>query len=154
LKLLLDTTYFLPAIGVSIKDMQKDALLTLIAKKHQIAMSQITIFELSAKGAKYIKEGQLSPERVTRGISAIIYNDAIETIPMHDTTILQTSFKLRNMLNDFIDCLILSSAINQCEAIITEDNEIQSLKKNIEFQNLVTDQNPNFKILKLAEIIN
>jgi PIN domain nuclease of toxin-antitoxin system len=143
----------LPAIGLSIKDMQKDALITLIAKKHQIAMSQITIFELSAKGAKYVKEGQLSPERVTRGISAIIYNDAIETIPMHDTTILQTSFKLRNMLNDFIDCLILSSAMNYSEAIITEDNEIQGLKKNFEFQNLVRDQNPNFKILKLAEII-
>ena len=153
MKLLLDTTYYLPAIGVSIKEMQKDALLTLITKKHQILMSQITIFELSAKGAKYIKEGQLSPERVTRGISAIIYNDAIEAIPMHDTTILQTSFKLRNMLNDFIDCLILSSAIHNTEAIVTEDSEIQSLKKNAEFQSLVADQNPSFKILKLAEII-
>ena len=153
MKLLLDTTYFLPTIGVSIKDMQKDALLTLMAKKHQISMSQITIFELAAKGAKYVKEGQISPERVTRGISAIIYNDAIETIPMHDTTILQTAFKLRNMLNDFIDCLILSSAMNNSEAIITEDNEIQSLKKNTQFQNLIADLNPGFKIIKLTEII-
>jgi PIN domain nuclease of toxin-antitoxin system len=153
LKLLLDTTYFLPAIGVSIKEMQKDALLTLISKKHQISISQITIFELSAKGAKYIKEGQLSPERVTRGISAIIYSDTIETIPMHDTTILHTSFKLRNMLNDFIDCLILSSAMNNDDAIITEDNEIQSLRKNTEFHNIVADLNPGFKILKLNDII-
>jgi len=133
--------------------MQKDALLTIIAKKHQIAMSQITIFELSAKGAKYIKEDMLSPERVTRGINAIIYNDDVETIKMHDTTILQTAFKLRNMLNDFIDCLILSSAINNSEAIITEDNEIQNLKKNTQFHNLVADLNPGFKILKLTEII-
>ena len=153
MKLLLDTTYFLPAIGVSIKEMEKDALLTLMAKKHQISMSQITIFELAAKGAKYVKEGQISPERVTRGISAIIYNDAIETLPMHDTTILQTSFKLRNMLNDFIDCLILSSAVNNSEAIITEDNEIHSLKKNTDFHNLVANLNPGFKILKLTEII-
>ena len=153
MKLLLDTTYFLPTIGISIKEIQKDALLTLITKKHQITMSQITIFELSAKGAKYIKEGHLSPERVTRGISAIIYNDTIETIPIHDTTILQTSFKLRNMLNDFVDCLILSSAMNHSDAIITEDNEIQSLKKNSEFHNLVANQNPGFKILKLTEII-
>jgi PIN domain nuclease of toxin-antitoxin system len=152
LKLLLDTTYFLPTIGVSIKEIQKNALLMLIAEKHQISMSQITIFELSAKGAKYIKEGQLSPERVTRGISAIIYNDAVETIPMHDTTILQTAFKLRNMLNDFIDCLILSSAMNNSEAIITEDNEIQSLKKSSEFHNLLANLNPDFKILKLIEI--
>ncbi|MBE3116108.1 PIN domain-containing protein [Candidatus Bathyarchaeota archaeon] len=153
MKLLLDTTYFLPTIGVSIKEMQRDALLMLIAKEHKIAMSQITIFELTAKGAKYIKEGQLTPERVTRGIRAIVYNDAIETIPTHDTSILLTSFKLRNMLNDFIDCLILSSAMNHCDAIITEDNEIQSLKKNTEFNNLVADQNPVFKILKLTEII-
>jgi PIN domain nuclease of toxin-antitoxin system len=133
--------------------MQKDALLTLIAKKHQIAMSQITIFELSAKGAKFIKEGQLPPERVTRGINAIIYNDSIETIPIHNTTILQTAFKLRNMLNDFIDCLILSSAIHHSQDIITEDNEIQSLKKNTEFHNLIADLNPEFKILKLTEIV-
>jgi PIN domain nuclease of toxin-antitoxin system len=132
--------------------MQKDALLTLISKKHQISISQITIFELSAKGAKYIKEGQLSPERVTRGISAIIYNDTIETIPMHDTTILLTSFKLRNMLNGFIDCLILSSAMNNDDAIITEDNEIHNLRKNTEFHNLVADLNPGFKILELNEI--
>jgi len=148
LKLLLDTTYYLPAIGVSIKDMQKDALLKLISKKHQILMSQITIFELSAKGAKYIKEDLLSPERVTRGISAIMYNDAIETIPIHDTTILLTAFKLRNMLNDFIDCLILSTAINHSEGIITEDNEIQRLKKNSELKNLVADLKQRFKIIK------
>ena len=92
-------------------------------------MSQIAISELSAKGAKYIKEGQLFPERVTRGISAIIYHDDVDTIPMYDTTILLPSFKLRNILNDFIDYLILSSAINRCETIITEDNEIQSFKK-------------------------
>lgn len=153
MKLLLDTTYFLPTIGVSIKEIQKDALLMLIAKEHQITMSQITIFALSAKGAKYIKEGLLTPERVTRGIRALVYNDAIETIPTHDTNILLTSFKLRNMLNDFIDCLILSSAINHCDAIITEDNEIQSLKQNTQFHNLVADQNPGFKILKLAESI-
>ena len=153
MKLLLDTTYFLPTIGVSIKDMQKDALLTLIAKGHKIAMSQITIFELAASGAKYIKESQLTPERVTRGIRAIVYNDTIETIPTHESNILLTSFKLRNLLNDFNDCLILSSAMNHCDAIITEDNEIQSLKKNTEFQNLAADQNPGFKILKLTEIL-
>jgi len=55
------------------------------------------------------------------------------------------------MLNDFIDCLILSSVMNHSEAIITEDSEIYSLKKNIKFQSLVRDQNPNFKILKLPK---
>ena len=43
--------------------------------------------------------------------------------------------------------------MNHSEAIITEDNKIQSLKKNTQFHNLIADLNPSFKILKLTEII-
>jgi PIN domain nuclease of toxin-antitoxin system len=152
-KLLLDTTYFLPAIGISIKELPNDAPIKLIAKGHQISISDISIFELSAKGAKHITDGTLTPERVTRGIKAIIYDDTIETIPIHDNNLLLTSFKLRRILNDFIDCLILSSAINQCDALITEDNDIQNLKKNKEFNKFLTTTNTEFKIQKLTEIL-
>jgi PIN domain nuclease of toxin-antitoxin system len=153
LKLLLDTTYFLPAIGISIKELPNDAPIKLIAKGHQISISDISIFELSAKGAKHITNGTLTPERVTRGIKAIIYDDAMETIPIHDNNLLLTSFKLKSILNDFIDCLILSSAINQCDALITEDSDIQNLKKNKEFNGLQKTTNTTFKIQKLTEIL-
>jgi PIN domain nuclease of toxin-antitoxin system len=153
LKLLLDTTYFLPAIGISIKELPNDAPIKLIAKGHQISISDISIFELSAKGAKHITNGTLTPERVTRGIKAIIYDDTIETIPIHDNNLLLTSFKLKSILNDFIDCLILSSAINHCDALITEDSDIQNLKKNKEFNELQKTTNTTFKIQKLTEIL-
>jgi PIN domain nuclease of toxin-antitoxin system len=153
LKLLLDTTYFLPAIGISIKELPNDAPIKLIAKGHQISISDISLFELSAKGAKHITNGTLTPERVTRGIKAIIYDDTIETIPIHDNNLLLTSFKLKSILNDFIDCLILSSAINQCDALITEDSDIQNLKKNKEFNELQKTTNTTFKIQKLTEIL-
>jgi PIN domain nuclease of toxin-antitoxin system len=153
LKLLLDTTYFLPAIGISIKELPNDAPIKLIAKGHQISISDISIFELSAKGAKHITDDTLTPERVTRGIKAIIYDDTVETIPIHDNNLLLTSFKLKSILNDFIDCLILSSAINQCDALITEDSDIQNLKKNKEFNELQKTTNTTFKIQKLTEIL-
>ena len=153
MKLLVDTTYFLPAIGVSVKQLPKDAPLRLIAKGHQISISDISIFELSAKGAKHITNKMLTPERVTRGLRAIIYDDTIESIPIHDRQILFTAFKLRSILHDFIDCLILSSAINQCDALITEDNDIQELKQNKELNELLTTTNPEFKIQKLTEIL-
>jgi PIN domain nuclease of toxin-antitoxin system len=152
LKLLLDTTYFLPAIGISIKELPNDAPIKLIAKGHQISISDISIFELSAKGAKHITDGTLTPERVTRGIKAIIYDDAIEIISIHDNDLLLTSFRLKSILNDFIDCLILSLAINQCDTLITEDSDIQNLKKNKEFNELLKTTNTKFKIQKLAEI--
>lgn len=151
--LLLDTTYLLPAIGISIKDLPKDTLVRLMQKGHQISISNISIFELSAKGAKHVAAGTLSTERVTRGIRAIVYDERITVIPMHDSSVLLMAFKLRRLLSDFIDCLILSSAVNRCDAILTEDNEVQDLKRNKEFAGLVTTVNPKFKIQTLTDTL-
>jgi PIN domain nuclease of toxin-antitoxin system len=153
MKLLLDTTYFLPAIGISIKELPNDAPIKLLSQGHQISISDISIFELSAKAAKHITEGTLTPERVTKGIKAIIYDDTIETISIHNNNLLTTAFKLRSILNDFIDCLILSTAINHCDALITEDNDIENLKKNKEFTTILTTTNTTFKIQKLTETL-
>jgi len=153
LRLLLDTTYLLPAIGVSIKGLPKDALIRLIQKGHQISISNISVFELSAKGAKHVATGTLSAERVTRGISAIVYDERITVVPMHDSSVLLMAFKLRRMLSDFIDCLILSSAINHCDAIVTEDKDIQELKRNKEFNGIVAAVNRKFKIQTLTNTL-
>lgn len=75
-------------------------------------MSEVTIFELSAKGGKQVATRNLEAERVVKGIRAIIYDGRIERIPVHDASILLTAFKLREVLDDFIDCIILSSGIN------------------------------------------
>ena len=153
MRLLLDTTYLLPAIGVSIKGLPKDALLRLMQKGHQISISNISVFELSAKGAKHIATGTLSAERVTRGISAIVYDERMTVVPVHDSSVLLTAFKLRRMLSDFIDCLILSSAINYCDAIVTEDKDIRELKRNKEFNGIVAAVNGKFKIQTLTSTL-
>jgi PIN domain nuclease of toxin-antitoxin system len=153
LRLLLDTTYLLPAIGVSIKDLLQDAPIELIREGHQISISDITIFELSAKGAKHITLGTLTAERVSRGIRAIVYDDGIERIPVHDSSVLLTAFKLRRMSNDFIDCLILSSAINRNDSLVTEDGDIHDLREKREFQELLHMINPQFKIQTLKEML-
>jgi PIN domain nuclease of toxin-antitoxin system len=151
LRLLLDTTYLLPAIGISIKEIPKDVPIKSMQKGNRTFICDISIFELSAKGAKHVSAGVLPAERVTRGIRAIIYNEAIETIPMHDSALLLTAFKLRSMLHDFIDCLILSAAINRCDILLTEDQDIQELKKNKEFSELRIAINPKFRIQSVTE---
>ncbi len=148
MKILLDTTYLLPAIGIAIKEQQKDLPLRLIQEGNQISICDISIFELSAKVAKHINAGKLPPERVTRGIRAIVYNEQIKIIPTYESQLLLTAFKLRKTLNDFIDCLILSAAINHCDILLTEDKAIHDLKNNKEFNELLTTKNPKFKIQK------
>jgi PIN domain nuclease of toxin-antitoxin system len=153
LKLLLDTTYLLPAIGISIKELPKDVPIKLMQKGNRISICDISLFELSAKGAKHVSTGILPAERVTRGIRAIIYNEDIETVSMYESTLLFTAFKLRSMLNDFIDCLILSAAINRCDILLTEDTDIQELKKSKEFNELRMAINPKFKIQLATETL-
>ena len=123
-----------------------------MAKGHNISVSQITLFELSAKGAKYVNNGKLLPETVTEGIRAILYNDDMELIPVHDSKLLLTSFELRNTLTDFIDCLIVATAINRCDALITEDEEIHKLTKKNDINELIKTANPKFKIKKINEL--
>ena len=153
MRLLLDTTYLLTAIGISIKGLPEDAPIKLIKKGHQISISNITIFELSAKGAKHITIGNLTAERVSTGIRAIVYDDRITRIPIHDSSVLLTAFKLRRKLSDFIDCLILSSAINRNDVLVTEDEHIQNLRKNREFQELLQTTNPKFRIQTLTDTL-
>ena len=153
MKLLLDTTYFLPAIGISVEGISEDAIIKLIKMGHQIFLNTITIFELAAKGAKYIVSGDIKSDRVIRGIRSIVYDEKIEKIPLYDTSILLTSFKLRKILEDFIDCLILSSAINKCDILVTEDKDIKCLEEKEEYQKIIKTINPKFKIQTLNEIL-
>ncbi|HDJ89849.1 MAG TPA: PIN domain-containing protein [Thermoprotei archaeon] len=153
MKLLLDTTYFLPVIGISVKNIQEDTVIELIKRKYQILMSEITFFELSAKGGKYVITGNLTPERISRGIRALLYDDRIEKISIYDTSILLTAFELRKLLNDFIDCLILSSAINWAEVLITEDRDIIEISNKKLFQNIIQMLNPIFKVKRLRDVM-
>jgi len=57
------------------------------------------------------------------------------------------------MLSDFIDCLILSSAISQSDAIVTEDKDIQNLREKEEFNAIVATINPKLKIQTLTNML-
>ena len=148
----MDTTYVLPAIGVAIKEVSKDAVLKLNSKGHEIAVSEITVFELSAKGAKYVVNSGLLPERVALGIRALLYDNSIQKISTFDSAILLTAFSLRNLMTDFIDCLILATALNHCDVLVTEDQTIHGLKKNEQYLKIQSALNQKFKIKTIAEI--
>lgn len=152
MRILLDTTYLLPVIGIAVKELPKDALLKALKRGNEVVISQISLFELAAKGAKYVKEGSLKPETVAKGIRALVYNDEIDILSIEDTRLLLVAFELRRMLNDFIDCLILSAAINNCDALITEDTAIQNLRNHPQFNELLKTSNSSFRIITLSDI--
>ncbi|RLI11832.1 hypothetical protein DRO33_03435 [Candidatus Bathyarchaeota archaeon] len=153
MRLLLDTTYFLPAIGIAVKGVPRDAVVALIERGYEVSMSEISFFELSAKGAKYVAAGVLTPERVTRGIRALLYDNRVGKVPVYDTPILLTAFELRKVLGDFIDCLILSTAINRADVLITEDRELREILSKKAYQDIIRDINPEFEVKRLKDVI-
>lgn len=62
------------------------------------------------------------------------------------TAILKASLSLRSILGDYLDCVILSSAINRCDAILTEDALIRGLSENPNCRELINRINPGLKI--------
>ncbi len=151
MKILLDTTYLLPAVGISVKGLSEDVLLRLLGRDHLIYISEVAIFELLAKSGKYIVEGELGPDRVSKGVRSLVYDERIEKIPIHDTSIMQVAFRLRRVLSDFIDCIVTSSAINACDLLITEDKDIQDLKEGESLRGILESLNPQFRICSAKE---
>ena len=127
MKLLLDTTYLLPALGITVRSIPQNLLEDFQRRGHDISISAITIFELAAKGAKLVSDGRLSADRVERGLASILTDDSINQIALQEAEILKRAIALRSIKVDFIDCLILASAALRTDALVTEDKELRDL---------------------------
>jgi PIN domain nuclease of toxin-antitoxin system len=146
MKVLLDTTYLMPAIGVSVKEISPDTLGVIRGGGHEAAISEVSLLELSAKGAKLVASGALTADRVIRGVIAAKRDEELEKIPIVDEDLLGTAISLRGRLRDFLDCLILSSAINRCDVLLTEDSLIHALTTDEVYGRLVGEINPEFVV--------
>jgi len=119
--IVLDTTYFLPIVGISVKADFFSAL-----KKKEICyippqniyLNEISLFELQAKASKL----GVPPKRVIEGINAII--EAFNIISFYDSSIIKIAFKLRKIISDYIDCIIVATALSREYLLLTEDKVI------------------------------
>lgn len=157
-RFVLDTTYVMPAVGMTVKKVSgKDVAnfrVTVGKEGSETAICDITIFELSAKGAKYVEEGKLEAESILRGVEAILNDNSLIKLKAYDNQNVSTAIELRKTLGDFIDCLIVSSAMNNADVLLTEDEYIHDLKRDEKFKELTRSMNPKFEIRRLSEIGN
>ena len=75
----------------------------------------------------------------------------MEKVESTDTDVLTTAFKLRAKIGDFIDCLILSTALHYCDILLTENGGIRELRNNTWFNEFKERINPNIKIMSYIE---
>lgn len=127
--MILDTTYLLPLVGVAVKNDLLRAIVEGRVKEitlDNLAVSQISLFEIQAKSVKL----RVPVERVIRAIRAI--TSTLEVIPFYSKPVIKYSFELYELLGDYIDSVIVATAISTRKPLITEDKLILSHKSILE----------------------
>ncbi|HUT80849.1 MAG TPA: PIN domain-containing protein [Candidatus Bathyarchaeia archaeon] len=145
----MDSSFFFPLIGVEVEQCPKRAIMKLIAKE-EVVRSELVIFELSAKGSKLINAGKLSLKELTQGITAIQYHSKIEVIPIHYSEIQTLACELRKKHSDYIDCLMVATAVHYADGMITLDKELKR-KAQEEWKETIAKENKKFKLLVWEE---
>lgn len=120
--MIIDTTYLLPLSRIKVN---ADLLQAIAENKvvetiafENLAVSSISIFELQAKAAKL----GVKPEYVSEAISSISVHFRVE--PYYSPSIIKTSFELRGIIPDYIDCIIVATAASLKEDLVSEDSKI------------------------------
>lgn len=146
MRVLVDTTYFMPAIGVGVRGLPRTVLSNLRKQGHKLMISNITVFELAAKGARLVTSKRLSKERVTQGLNAILYDPDIETVEFAELGVLDKASSLRADISDFIDCVILASAAAKADILLTEDQKLRDLSVEDALLSKLKPTNPDFRV--------
>ncbi len=143
--MIIDTTYLLPLARIHVKT----DLLRAIAERRlkakidfsDIKISLISIFELQAKASKL----NIPPKHVSKAVNIILR--AFDVVPFYRDDIIEKAHELREIINDYIDRVILATAIAIGEDLVTEDTLIKSVKNMIEKQY-------NIKIMSYKDLVS
>ncbi len=90
-----------------------------------IKLSLISLFELQAKATKL----SININLIIEGINVI--KNAFEVIPFYEPDIIKIAHELRKYLTDYIDCIIIATAITNDKELATEDRDIHAIKSRL-----------------------
>ena len=115
-----------------------------------IYRSEITIFELSAIGSKYIRDHILDIEDLTTGLNTLLFAKNIHVIPIYLSGIQILAHHLHESHSDFIDCLILASAAAFTEMMLTEDRVLLEKSRTL-WHDVLLSINPLFQLTTVSQ---
>ncbi len=128
--MIIDTTYLLPLARIGV---ETDLLRAVVEGKvgrevslQDLKVSLISIFELQAKAAKL----GIPPRDVAEAVNVILRS--FQVIPFYKAEVIEAVHKLRRVLTDYIDCVIVATAIALRENLVTEDQDILAHREELE----------------------
>jgi len=152
LRALLDTTYLFPLIGVEVKGVSRDVLTFLKKQGHTPVVSEISVFELLAKGSKFVAKGVIPRERVSLAIQSLYKDESIVRVSLENADVVRYTIELRRYHSDTVDCLITASALAVADILLTEDKIL--LSANSKLGKATRKIKPNLKIISSSYLYN
>ena len=147
MKFFLDSSFFFPFIQIEIPDCSQEKLLQIFNRPDLVfCQFELSIFEISAKGRKYVQNGCITTQDLIDGINAIEYLPNIEVIPIYHSQIQLLALYFSATHSDFIDCLLLASAVNFADRFISLDETLQQ-KMEKEWNDEIAKYNDHFQML-------
>ncbi len=125
MRVVLDTTYVLPCLGMAQADVPRDLLRRLRRAGHETMLSEISVFEAMAIAAKHCAESYLREDDVLTGIAVLASDEGLTKVPVSEPEVCLRSILARRQMTDFVDCVIVATGAWAGNILITEDEEIQ-----------------------------
>jgi len=150
LRVLLDTTYLLPLIGVEAEGVSRDILALLKKEGHTPVISEISVFELLAKGSKLAAKAVVPSERVSLAIQSLYKDESINRVSPENPSVAGYTIELRPHHSYTVHCVITASALAEAESILTEDKTL--LNANTQLRRAIRRIKPNLKITPSAHL--
>ena len=125
MKVLLDTTYLLPAVGIEV-DLPEDLLEKLFSSNHSFIINELSLFELFGKASRFISGKEKAKERFYIGMKSIL-SSKIDLKPVFTLDTLPIVREVHERLKDLPDCPIVATAVFYSDVMLTEAKDIPKL---------------------------
>jgi len=141
LKILLDSTYFLPIFNVNVS-VPVDCLEQIARRPHKFFYSDLVYFECNAKASKYGCENH-------NEITEELINDILWTeLTSNKYPIWEVACFFKKYHQDFVDCLHYATAIvTKMDLFLTQEQKFKKSIKKIEKE--FAEQFPSYKLVKM-----
>jgi predicted nucleic acid-binding protein len=125
MKVLLDTTYLLPAVGIEI-DVPEELLEQLFSANHLFIVNELSLFALFGKASRHMAGNETAKRRFYTGMKSIL-SSKIEFKPIFSLDTLPVVCELHEQIKELPDCIIAATARVYADVLLTEAQDIPQL---------------------------
>jgi len=137
-KVLFDTSYILPTLGISVGPAIERNIKLLTEVGVEIYYSRLSILESLWVAARTIQDGSFDPERYRLGLRSIIDGGGYKRVD-EDSQIFTEALKLYSLGHkDMIDNMLYASAVHLNMRLVTRDRELEKFVLEKKLKNVLS----------------